>query len=279
MTLNKSLVCLAIASLSIPAMAAPVTTEGAGVGKHGDVIAAVTFDGGRIQAIDIRKSNENPILAGKVFTEMKDAMIKHNTADIDAVTGATVSSDALRNAVKEAAAKAGVTLAGPVALLKRAPKVPETNVYDVVVIGAGGAGFSAAITASDAGAKVVLLEKMPNVGGNSLVSGAEMAAAGNWVQKKLGIEGDSVELHYQDTMKGGDMKGDPAVVRTMVENALPPPNGAGTSSASNSRKTTSSSSAATPRSARSFRRAPRASTSSPSSALRPRSAAFPSSRT
>ena len=54
MTLNKSLVCLAIASLSIPAMAAPVTTEGAGVGKHGDVIAAVTFDGGRIQAIDIR---------------------------------------------------------------------------------------------------------------------------------------------------------------------------------------------------------------------------------
>lgn len=138
MTLNKSLVCLAIASLSIPAMAAPVTTEGAGVGKHGDVIAAVTFDGGRIQAIDIRKSNENPILAGKVFTEMKDAMIKHNTADIDAVTGATVSSDALRNAVKEAAAKAGVTLAGPVALLKHAPKVPETNVYDVVVIGAGG---------------------------------------------------------------------------------------------------------------------------------------------
>lgn len=128
---------------------------------------------------------------------MKDAMIKHNTADIDAVTGATVSSDALRNAVKEAAAKAGVTLAGPVALLKRAPKVPETNVYDVVVIGAGGAGFSAAITASDAGAKVVLLEKMPNVGGNSLVSGAEMAAAGNWVQKKLGIEGDSVELHYR----------------------------------------------------------------------------------
>ena len=39
-----------------------------------------------------------------------------------------------------------------------------------------GAGFSAAITASDAGAKVVLLEKMPNVGGNSLVSGAEMGA-------------------------------------------------------------------------------------------------------
>ena len=102
-TLLSAAALLAAGTLSASVFAAPVTAEGTGVGKHGDVIAAVTFDGGRIQAIDIRKSNENPILAGKVFTEMKDAMIKHNTADIDAVTGATVSSDALRNAVKEAA--------------------------------------------------------------------------------------------------------------------------------------------------------------------------------
>lgn len=221
MQLKKNLICLALASLATTVMAAPVTTEGTGVGKHGDVVAAVTFDNGRITNIEVKQSRENPLLAAKVFTNMKDAMVKHNTADIDAVTGATVSSDALKNAVKEAAAKAGVKLDGPVALLKHQPKIPETNVYDVVVIGAGGAGFSAAITASDAGAKVVLLEKMPAVGGNSLVSGAEMAAANNWVQKKLGITGDSVERHYQDTMKGGDMKGDPAVVRTMVENALP----------------------------------------------------------
>ena len=221
MQLKKNLICLALASLAMTVMAAPVTTEGTGVGKHGDVVAAVTFDNGRITNIEVKQSRENPLLAAKVFTDMKDAMVQHNTADIDAVTGATVSSDALKNAVKEAAAKAGVKLDGPVALLKHQPKIPETNVYDVVVIGAGGAGFSAAITASDAGAKVVLLEKMPTVGGNSLVSGAEMAAANNWVQKKLGITGDSVERHYQDTMKGGDMKGDPAVVRTMVENALP----------------------------------------------------------
>ena len=221
MQLKKNLICLALASLATTVMAAPVTTEGTGVGKHGDVVAAVTFDNGRITNIEVKQSRENPLLAAKVFTDMKDAMVQHNTADIDAVTGATVSSDALKNAVKEAAAKAGVKLDGPVALLKHQPKIPETNVYDVVVIGAGGAGFSAAITASDAGAKVVLLEKMPTVGGNSLVSGAEMAAANNWVQKKLGITGDSVERHYQDTMKGGDMKGDPAVVRTMVENALP----------------------------------------------------------
>lgn len=121
MQLKKNLICLALASLATTVMAAPVTTEGTGVGKHGDVVAAVTFDNGRITNIEVKQSRENPLLAAKVFTDMKDAMVKHNTADIDAVTGATVSSDALKNAVKEAAAKAGVKLDGPVALLKHQP--------------------------------------------------------------------------------------------------------------------------------------------------------------
>lgn len=220
LSLSLSLAFGALGAFSV-AQAAPVTTEGTGTGKHGDLVAAVTFDNGKIQAIDIKKSNENKILAEKVFTDMKNAMIEHNTADVDLISGATMSSKALQDAVKAAAEKAGVTLAGPVVLMKRAAKVPESSVYDVVVIGAGGAGFSAAITAKDAGANVVVLEKMPTVGGNSLISGAEMAAANNWVQRKLGILDDSVERHFEDTMKGGDYKGDPAVVRTMVENALP----------------------------------------------------------
>ncbi len=220
MNIRQTIVAIAAAAAATASWAA-VTEQGTGVGKHGDLTAAVTFDNGRIQKIDIVKSNENKILAAQVFTDMKDAMVKHNSADVDAITGATASSEALRQAVKEAAKKAGVTLAGPVVVMKRQATVPEKNVYDVVVIGSGGAGFSAAISAKDAGSSVVILEKMPTVGGNSLVSGAEMAAANNWVQKKLGITGDSVELHYQDTMKGGDNKGDPAVVRALVENALP----------------------------------------------------------
>lgn len=207
--------------MSTPLMASPVTYEGHGDGKHGELVAKVTFDEGKITAIEIVKSNENPVLAAKVFTEMKDAMIRQNSADVDNISGATFSANALKAAVKEAAKLANVTLAGPIAVVKKSPSIPEVSTYDVVVIGAGGAGFSAAITAHDHGGKVALLEKMPSVGGNSLVSGAEMAAANNWVQQKLGITGDSVELHFQDTMKGGDNKGDPAVVRTMVENALP----------------------------------------------------------
>ena len=111
MTLNKSLVCLAIASLSIPAMAAPVTTEGAGVGKHGDITVAVTFDAGKIQDIKIVKNAENPILAKKVFTDLKDQVVALSSTDVDLISGATFSAKGFIDAVNDAAKKAGVTLA------------------------------------------------------------------------------------------------------------------------------------------------------------------------
>jgi urocanate reductase len=221
MTFSRSLAALALLALCAAATAAPVTADGVGLGKHGEIAVRVTFDGGRITDVKVLKNHENPILAGKVFTEMKDEIVKTNSLGVPAISGATISSEGLRAAVADAAKKAGVKLSTAAVAKAEKAALPEKQTFDVVVVGSGGAGFSAAITAKDAGASVVIIEKMPSVGGNSLISGAEMAAANNWVQKKLGITGDSVELHYQDTMKGGDYKGDPAVVRTMVENALP----------------------------------------------------------
>lgn len=211
---------LASAGLSANAAAAQ-TFEGTATGKHGDITVAVTFDKDKIADIRIVKEEENPVLTQKVYKDLREAIIAGNSVAVDSISGATLSSDALKAAVKAAADKAGVTLAAtPLIVTKREVKIPEKDGYDVIVIGAGGAGFAAAVSAHDAGAKVVMLEKMPTLGGNSLISGAEYAAANNWVQQKLGIK-DSVEQHFQDTMKGGDMLGDPAVVRVLVENALP----------------------------------------------------------
>lgn len=202
--------------------AAPVTTQGTGVGKHGDVTVAVTFDSGKIKDIKIVKQQENPVLAAKVFTDLKQHVIDTNSVQLDAISGATFSSKGFLDAVADAAKKAGVTLskADKKAIKKAVKALPKESSYDVVVIGAGGAGFSAAIEAKNAGANVVLLEKMPAVGGNSLISGAEMNAAKNWVQPKLGINDDSPELHAEDTYKGGDMKGDMNVIKVMTHNAL-----------------------------------------------------------
>ena len=210
------------AGFAAASMAAPVTAEGTGVGKHGDITVAVTFDAGKIQDIKIVKNAENPILAKKVFTDLKDQVVALSSTDVDLISGATFSAKGFIDAVNDAAKKAGVTLAkaDKKALKKAARELPKTSNYDVVVIGAGGAGFSAAITARNAGANVVLLEKMPAVGGNSLISGAEMNAAKNWVQPKLGINDDSPELHAEDTFKGGDGKGDMKVINVMTHQAL-----------------------------------------------------------
>ena len=222
-TMIKSVVAMVFAvGFAAASMAAPVTAEGTGVGKHGDITVAVTFDAGKIQDIKIVKNAENPILAKKVFTDLKDQVVALSSTDVDLISGATFSAKGFIDAVNDAAKKAGVTLAktDKKALKKAARELPKTSNYDVVVIGAGGAGFSAAITARNAGANVVLLEKMPAVGGNSLISGAEMNVAGNWVQPKLGINDDSPELHAQDTFKGGDGKGDMKVINVMTHEAL-----------------------------------------------------------
>lgn len=89
---------------------------------------------------------------------------------------------------------------------------------DVVVIGSGGAGLSAAIEAKNAGLEVIVVEKMAFVGGNTLRATGGLNAAGTSVQEALGIE-DSAEVHYADTMKGGYDKNNPELVKAFTDNA------------------------------------------------------------
>lgn len=202
--------------------AAPVQTEGTGIGKHGDIKLAVTFDNGKIQDIKVLEDHENKVLAAKVFTDLKDAVIANNSVKVDGIAGATFSSKGFLNAVSDAAKKAGVKLSDKAKKDKKADAaMPAVQNYDVVVIGAGGAGFAAAVEAKSKGANVVLIEKMPTVGGNSLISGAEMNVPNSWVQNKLNIKDDTPARMVADTLKGGDFQGDPEIVGVMTTNALP----------------------------------------------------------
>ena len=89
---------------------------------------------------------------------------------------------------------------------------------DLVVIGSGGTGFSAAITAHDLGAKVVVLEKMPITGGNTQLAAGGMNAAGTRFQAAKGIK-DSWQDMYEDTMKGGRNSNDPALVEILAKSS------------------------------------------------------------
>ena len=89
---------------------------------------------------------------------------------------------------------------------------------DVVVIGAGGAGLSAAVTAHDLGKKVIVLEKMAFVGGNTNRAAGGLNAAETKPQEKAGIK-DSIETHFNDTMKGGKYLNNPDLVHVLTDNA------------------------------------------------------------
>ncbi|MGQ7370982.1 flavocytochrome c [Streptococcus suis] len=90
--------------------------------------------------------------------------------------------------------------------------------YDVVVVGSGGAGMSAAISAKDAGASVVLLEKMPVIGGNTAKSSAGMNASQTKFQEAEGIA-DTNDKFYEETLKGGKGTNDPELLRYLVDNS------------------------------------------------------------
>ena len=90
--------------------------------------------------------------------------------------------------------------------------------YDVVIVGSGGAGMSAAITAKDAGLNPVILEKMPTVGGNTNKASSGMNASETKFEKEQGVT-DSNDLFYNETLKGGHGTNDPELLRYFVDNS------------------------------------------------------------
>ena len=115
-----------------------------------------------------------------------------------------------------AVALAGLSVTGREA--QAAPKKWDRHV-DVVVVGTGYSGLAAAIEAHDAGSSVVIIEKMPVIGGNSVLAGGGLNAVDPKRQAAQGIK-DSVDLHFEQTISGGDFRADPVKVRYMAEHAL-----------------------------------------------------------
>ncbi|MDF1590691.1 MAG: flavocytochrome c [Desulfobacterales bacterium] len=96
------------------------------------------------------------------------------------------------------------------------PAWDETT--DIIIIGSGAAGLSAAIEAGRAGASVLVLEQMKVTGGNTRISDGGLAAPGNPLQKQQGIK-DSAELLYQDMLAAGMGLNNPHLARIVAEKA------------------------------------------------------------
>lgn len=152
-----------------------VTTQG----HNGKLPMSVTLSEERIEKIDIDSSGETSGISDIVFTRVPNEIIEGQTLNVDAVSGASVTSNGVLDGVARAVKLAG---ANPDALRKR-PKAPsaldkEDKTYetDVVVVGGGGAGLAAAATVLQAGKKVIVVEKFPALGGNTVRAGGPINA-------------------------------------------------------------------------------------------------------
>lgn len=185
------------------------TYEGLGEGRGGIIKLAVDIRDHRIETARVLAQSESSF-AQSCIDDMISRVIEAQSADVDAISGATLTSNGVKSAMKMAIDKA-------YGRLFNNETFADTQT-DVVVIGAGGTGLSAAIEASAHGAGVIVLEKREFIGGNTNSSTGGINGAETSFQKALGIE-DSKELFYEDIMKGGHYLNDPALVQTLVDNA------------------------------------------------------------
>ncbi len=143
-------------------------------GKDGKIKVEVTFSETEITDIKVVSQTETDGIGSTALDTIKEQVLGGQTLAVDAVSGATETSDGLLAAIEDAVAQAGGNielLKGKVIAKENEGKVEQLTA-DVVVVGAGASGVSAAVSAADKGARVILIEKTAVIGGASNLSWA-----------------------------------------------------------------------------------------------------------
>ena len=196
----------------------PGTYTGSSKGFGGDVTVTVSLSEDEIEEISIDGSHETENIGSFAVSMLGDRILEAQTPNVDVITGATVSSGAILRALKDALTQAGADLSAFPAAEKAGGGIRtyESRDVDIAIIGAGGAGMTAAIKAAQAGKNVLLLEKMPYAGGNTTKATGGMNAAETHYQAEQGIE-DTVDQFVEDTIKGGHGINDRDLVTVMAQ--------------------------------------------------------------
>ena len=172
------LVCGASADDAV--FAQPGTYSAEAQGRNGTVTLTVEFSSDEIVAIEV-ESEETEAIGGAAMETLKEEVLGNQSIAVDAVAGATLSSTAFAEALQACVEQAGGDpdkLSGPV----EEEETAYNTQADLIVVGAGGAGLMAAITAANDGASVILLEKSGHIGGNTLCAANGINAYDSAVQ-------------------------------------------------------------------------------------------------
>ena len=198
----------------------PGTYTETATGFGGEVSVTTTVSENKIEDVKITGDHETENIGTFAVQMLGERILAAQSPNVDALTGATVTSNAILGAFKKTLTAAGADMSAFAAAEDKgkALKKYEELTTDIVIIGAGGAGMTAAINATQAGKDVILVEMMPYAGGNTTKATGGMNAAETHYQKEQGIE-DTVEQFIEDTMKGGHDINDRDLVTVMAENS------------------------------------------------------------
>ena len=176
---------------------------GTAKGFGGDVSVTLTLTDGAITGCTAEGKDETQGVGSEAIAKMPGEIAESGSIAVDGVSGATVTSTAIKEAAAAALTAAGLNADDYKTAVEKTGSAEDSTVEaDVVVVGAGGAGMTAAITAAGEGKSVVILESQSMVGGNSVRATGGMNA------------GKTV---YQDENEFGESAGVEKTLKTAAE--------------------------------------------------------------
>ena len=179
--------------------------NGTAKGMGGDVTVTLTLTDSKITGCTAEGADETQGIGTLALDQLPGQIAETGSIAVDGVTGATITSDAIKEAAAAALTAAGLNPDDfKTAVENNGEKAEDSTVdADIVIVGAGGAGMTAAITAAEEGKSVVILESQSMVGGNSVRATGGMNA------------GKTV---YQDENEFGEAAGVEKTLKSAAEN-------------------------------------------------------------
>lgn len=194
------------------------TYEATAEGIHGPVVVKTTFSNKKIETVQIIKQSETEGIGTVAVAELPNKIVTAQSTKIDGIAGATVTSRAIFSAVNNCIEQAGAKPSLLLPVVGKKISKEENLSADMVVVGGGGSGMAATIEGRMRGLKVILVEKMPYIGGAAAISGGQVVAQGSKLQKAFGSTKDSAESMMKDFLANGHNLNDKRMLSLYANN-------------------------------------------------------------